>query len=424
MSLKTKEGTAPPEVYYLSDSQNNVAHWTKMIKNDCKGNYGASGKAICNGTAQHIPEPPSKSATDDDEETYVYEHLPNSPALTDQGNREFNADKALFRSEEKIRKDEDTALFRHILDTLSADANRLIEMHSDYAEFLTLPDGNQAVAFFHLAIAAHSAGDMLTKYSRFIQWVTLQHQPGNSILATLEAVNTGGDEFFNNFCDEDGRVDPQLIVSMISLACLPSEFQQLLQNIFFTNDPALFLQPRKIQTQILSYATSHASQKRDPVSSQGQAYAAAVPPSEAPYCIYCFKRTGNKFLNHGTLGTPPCRRGKAPPTVTFDTQPSQSYMAALPATLPASVPMNPYLAYPPHAPTPFGLQQSPTTFPQQYFVPASIPQQPSSIQPPAQSLNPQVTATLRSFLANLEQGGSTETTTSLLAELYDHMAGV
>lgn len=402
MSLKPK-GITAPEIYYLSDALNNLAQWSKMIKNNCKGKYGASGKAICNGTNQIIPDSPTKSDTDD-EGTFLYEHQINSQLLTDQGNREFNADKVLFRSEEKSRKEEDAALFRYILDRLSDDANRLIEMHADYAEFLTLPDGDQAVAFYHLAIAAHSAGDMLTKYSRFIQWVTLQHQPGDSVLATLEAVNTGGEEFANNFCDADGRVDPKLIVSMISLACLPSEFQQLLQNIFFTNDPDLFLQPRKIQTQILSYASSQTSQKRDDVSSQGQSYVATVTTSKAPYCVDCFKRTGNKFTNHGTLGTPPCRHGKTTitPQVTFDTPPPRSYFATPSAASPPNPPINSY-----------------ATYPQQYFAPAPIPQQPSPNHIPVQSLQSHVASTLKSFLANLEVGGPTEVTTSLLQDLYD-----
>jgi hypothetical protein len=420
MSIQ-KAGTTAPAVIYLSDYNNTVGSWTKMIMNDCKGNYGASGTAVTNRTDQQIPTPPTKSDTDF-EGNYMYEHLPNSPALTDQGNKEYNADLVVFRTEDKLRQKDDTSLYRHILDTLSDDANRLIEINHGYPAFQLLPEGNRAVAFFNLAIAAHSAGDMLTKYSRFISWVTLRHDHGESILATLERVNTGADEFRNNFCDAQGMVDSKLMTSMISLACLPTEFHTLLQNIFFNNDPDLFQQPRKIHTQILSYASSQTPQ-RDDVSTQGQAnraYAAKSAKAPVEFCISCYNRTGNRFTGHGTLGTPPCRGGKNTPTpqVSFSTptREPQSYMAIPSATPPPNPPMNFPQQYFPAATAP---QQLPP--PQvAYFPAAANPHQAPPAQYPVQ-LRPQVATTLRSFLASLGEGGSTEVTTSLLADLYDQI---
>jgi hypothetical protein len=121
--------TAPSRVFLTKD---NVHQYIRQSRNDSKGKYGASGHALCNDTDQLIPLPPRKNDKDSDGD-FVYEHDESSVRLSDRGHRDFNVALNRYKIDNKERQNNDTNLYRHLLDGLSADSSNLIELHADYA---------------------------------------------------------------------------------------------------------------------------------------------------------------------------------------------------------------------------------------------------------------------------------------------------
>lgn len=279
-----------------------------------------------------------------------------------------------------------------------------------------------------LAISTHSSGDILSRFSAALLWLTTKHVVGTSLLDTFDQVNGGGETFVSNFCNPDGMLDPKVLVCLISMACLPEDgFASLIQHIFFRNDASTFSDPRTLQAEIHSFSTRYqASSRSEEPSTQGQSYVAMkgskpsltapVPSDPSTYCPSCFARTGNYYSNHGIAGNPPCihvgKLANSPPvpyTAPFR-HPPKSYIAS-----PSG-----YTFYQPHPQD----QQYPPSYPQQVFqsnsFPSASPHQqplPSPLQAgPSSSV---IETKCRAFLAHLDAGGPTEVTNTLFAELYE-----
>lgn len=414
----TTANTAPTRIF-LDGKVQNTPQWVKQMKNDSKGRFGASGLALCNNTDQLIPSPPTKHDVDA-EGNDVYEHDDdNNSRLSDRGHKDFSAEVTRFLALDKQRRLDDTQLYRHLMDCMSSDSLKEIELHPNYDDFIALTlsnEGDIAVPFLKLVIAAHSSADTLSKFADTLKWINIKHAPGTSLLDTFDAINAGWENLIHNFCGPDKKLDPEVLACLLSVSCLPDEgFKELVQHMLFNNDPGTFTNARKIQATIQSYATSYvASTYVDNVSSQGQAYASAalrkprqVSFNDVPnYCDTCFIRTGIKFNNHGYGNKPPCRHGPlSPETTTF--QPPRAYISA---------PTQAALPYPPVVYPQHGMH------PQHYFYPAPVSNTPLLQAQPQIQQPTGIETACRAFLSQLESGGPAETTTALLAQLYDACA--
>jgi hypothetical protein len=98
---------------------------------NCHGRFGASGDALRNGTIQPIPAAPTKHDEDENGD-YTYEHESGSSRLSDRGHKDFPSTVTRYLDDEKKRKLDDTALYRHMLDHISLDSIRLIELDPAY----------------------------------------------------------------------------------------------------------------------------------------------------------------------------------------------------------------------------------------------------------------------------------------------------
>jgi hypothetical protein len=205
----------------------------RQSRNDSKGKYGASGYALCNDTDQLIPPPPRKNDQDSDGD-FIYEHDESSVHLSDRGHRDFNM--ALNRCiiDNKERQNNDTNLYWHLLDGLSADSSNLIELQAGYAFFLEQPEGDQSIPFFRLIVASHSIKDTMTQFQSTLTWLGTQHVEGASLVETFQSINAGCEDLLANFCGPDGLLDPKIMASMLSVACLPKhKFSHFIHQLFF-----------------------------------------------------------------------------------------------------------------------------------------------------------------------------------------------
>jgi hypothetical protein len=60
--------------------------------------------------------------------------------------------------DEKKRKLDDTALYRHMLDHISSDSIRLIELDPAYLGFLQRLEGDKAIPYMAIVRSSHSSG--------------------------------------------------------------------------------------------------------------------------------------------------------------------------------------------------------------------------------------------------------------------------
>ena len=141
-------------------SSGNLVAFRIQIQQDCQAKYGASGLALRTNTDQIIPTLPSQTALQADG-TFQYEHDEDSQRLSDRGYAEFKADTTRYRLKDDIRISDDTNLYRHILNNMSANSILETESHSAYPAFLLQPLGDQAIPFMNLTILSHSSGDAM-----------------------------------------------------------------------------------------------------------------------------------------------------------------------------------------------------------------------------------------------------------------------
>jgi hypothetical protein len=179
--------TAPSCVFLTKD---NVHRYIRQSRNDSKGKDGASGHALCNDTDQLIPPPPRKIDKESDGD-FIYEHDESSVRLSDRGQRELNVALNQYIIDNKECQNNDTNLYRHLSDGLSADSSNLIELHDDYASFLDKPEGDQAIPFFRLIVASHSIKDTMTQFQSTLTWLGTQHVEGASLVETFQRINAG-----------------------------------------------------------------------------------------------------------------------------------------------------------------------------------------------------------------------------------------
>jgi hypothetical protein len=175
----------------------------------------------------------------------------------------------------------------------------LIELHAGYAFFLEKPEGGQAVPFFRLIVASHSIKDTMTQFQSTLTWLGMQHVEGASLVENFQSINAGCEDLIANFCGPDGLLDPKIMASMLSVACLPKhKFSHFIHQLFFKQNTDIFVNTRQLQSDILTYeqtlsgAFKLAEQDQAYVAIRGNKGSPAAAYDENLYCITCFEKTG------------------------------------------------------------------------------------------------------------------------------------